>query len=327
VDFVDPVIDPATRTAQVRLVLRNPQNQIKPGLFVEAVIEAEVGSAELTVPASAPLFAGERALVYVEAAGGERPRYVPRVVRLGARLGDRWEILAGLEEGERVVSEGAFVIDADLQIQGGDSLMSLPGAEAAPPAPIYRELTAAERRRTQTLLERHLDFTGALASDDLEDAGAALGRVADAAAALPLRLSAIGERIAALARPGLPSLRAARARLLQLEPLVQDLLRMTGNPLDTELRLAFCPMADGDRGATWLQTAPEVENAYFGEEMFRCGEIRHTLAPGEHLPPRTSGDGASRRSAPGPGARGPPHGPEGAASRPASRPATPGGQP
>jgi Cu(I)/Ag(I) efflux system membrane fusion protein len=53
-------------------------------------------------------------------------------------MGELYPVLAGLDEGERVVVHGAFAIDADLQIQGGDSMMNMP-SKRQPAAPSGQE--------------------------------------------------------------------------------------------------------------------------------------------------------------------------------------------
>lgn len=126
VTFVDPVLDPQTRTARVRIEVKNQDRRLRPGMFVEASVQSDAAGSEtpLVVPATAPLFTGRRSVVYVEAADTESPTYEAREVTLGPRMGELYPVLAGLQEGERVVIHGAFAIDADLQIQGGDSMMN-----------------------------------------------------------------------------------------------------------------------------------------------------------------------------------------------------------
>jgi len=130
VTFVDPVLDPKTRTARVRIEVKNQDRRLRPGMFVEASVQSNTDGeaakqAPLVIPASAALFTGRRSVVYVELPGVEEPTYEARVVTLGSRMGDLYPVLAGLQDGERVVIHGAFALDADLQIQGGDSMMSL----------------------------------------------------------------------------------------------------------------------------------------------------------------------------------------------------------
>lgn len=137
VTFVDPVLDPKTRTARVRIEVKNQDRRLRPGMFVEAKVQSDgpgkgESEAPLVIPATAPLFTGRRSLVYVEVEDAEEPTYEARVVTLGSRMGELYPVLAGLEEGERVVVHGAFAIDADLQIQGGDSMMKRPDDEHQP---------------------------------------------------------------------------------------------------------------------------------------------------------------------------------------------------
>jgi len=77
----------------------------------------------LSIPLSAPLLTGTRAVVYVEQHDANEVSYAAREVQLGPRAGDYYVVLSGLEEGLRVVTRGNFKIDAALQIQGKPSMM------------------------------------------------------------------------------------------------------------------------------------------------------------------------------------------------------------
>lgn len=128
VTFVDPILDPQTRTARVRIEVSNEDRRLRPGMFAEASVQSgganETGEAPLVVPATAPLFTGRRSVVYVEVQDADAPTYEARVVSLGTRMGEFYPVLSGLQDGEHVVVHGAFAIDADLQIQGGESMMN-----------------------------------------------------------------------------------------------------------------------------------------------------------------------------------------------------------
>src|SRR5690554_5613043 len=96
--FIDPVIDAQKRVARARVVLKNADAQLRPGMFVTASIEAPVLDGDhlpLSVPATSVLWTGTRSLVYrVEEHDGE-PVYVPAPVVLGARVGERFVIKKG----------------------------------------------------------------------------------------------------------------------------------------------------------------------------------------------------------------------------------------
>jgi multidrug efflux pump subunit AcrA (membrane-fusion protein) len=106
-------VDPATRTLKVRLEAANPGFQLKPDMFVD--VEFHVASErKLTVPSEAVLDAGQRKTVFIDRGNGY---FEPREVQIGERIGDRVEILKGLEAGERIVTSGNFLIDSESQLR------------------------------------------------------------------------------------------------------------------------------------------------------------------------------------------------------------------
>lgn len=110
VTFVQPVIDPQTRTVAIRIELSNPEGKLRPGLFGDVLLMREQSIPVLTVPSSAVLDSGTRQLVLVQVARG---RFEPRSVVIGERSGDVIEIREGVREGERVVVAANFLIDAE----------------------------------------------------------------------------------------------------------------------------------------------------------------------------------------------------------------------
>ncbi|MBN8715975.1 MAG: efflux RND transporter periplasmic adaptor subunit [Xanthomonadales bacterium] len=141
VTFVQPVLDTATRTVQVRVALANRDGVLRPGLFGAIVLERDDPTPVLSVPRSAVLDSGLRQVVLVERAPG---RFEPREVRTGRRAGDRVEILDGVREGERVVVAANFLIDAESNLQAALQGLgahaghggSAPAAQATAPAAV-----------------------------------------------------------------------------------------------------------------------------------------------------------------------------------------------
>jgi Cu(I)/Ag(I) efflux system membrane fusion protein len=114
ISVVSPDADPGTGYSRVRVVLENPDHRIKNNSFAEGSVEVEAPEV-LTIARSAVLWTGSRARVYVESKAGI---YEPRAVELG-RVGDlEWEVVAGLSEGERVVTSGSVLIDGQAQLNG-----------------------------------------------------------------------------------------------------------------------------------------------------------------------------------------------------------------
>ncbi|MGB1275652.1 MAG: DUF3347 domain-containing protein, partial [Nannocystaceae bacterium] len=95
-------------------------------------------------------------------------------------------------------------------------------------------------------------------------------------------------------------LEAARTGFEALSQGVSTILGRFGNPLDQSVHLAFCPMAQGTEGASWIQQGEEIDNAYFGATMRSCGKVRQEIAPGGFLNPPvdTPAPGAARLGGP-----------------------------
>jgi Cu(I)/Ag(I) efflux system membrane fusion protein len=293
VDFIDPIVDRKTRTAQVRVGVENPDGELRPGMFAEAVIDAggEAGLAHLSIPATAPLFTGRRSVVYVEDARAAPPSYELRVVKLGPRAGPVYPVLDGLSEGERVVTHGAFAIDADLQLKGKPSMMSAPD-DTAPEAGTLA-LPPGFSDQLRPILDHYLAGQAALAADDAEQAKASLAALNTAVS----KVEAVGRREVKDAWGAIASsvmghtqhaqhaedIGAMRVAFEAMTPAVKSMLQRFGNPTSTTVGVAFCPMAFDAKGAEWIQAHGDVANPYYGAAMLRCGEFRATVAPGEAL--------------------------------------------
>ncbi len=128
VTFIHPFLSGNTRTVKVRLEFANPDLMLRPEMFARVALEA-AGGEGLVVPTSAIVGTGTRDIVFVDRGGGH---FEPRDVTLGTRLDDATEILAGLEEGERVVASGNFLIDSESRLKS-----ALEASSAPPPAHVH----------------------------------------------------------------------------------------------------------------------------------------------------------------------------------------------
>ena len=168
VEFIDPVLDAMSRIARVRVSLPNPEGLLRPGMFVRAqTANAPPSDAALMIPATAPLITGKRALVYVMLEGAERPTFESREVVLGARAGDAYPVLSGLNEGDLVVTQGNFQIDSAVQIQAKPSMMN---PEILIEAWVDRKVAAPETLKDQlgALVLAHAAFADAADHPEME---------------------------------------------------------------------------------------------------------------------------------------------------------------
>lgn len=251
-------------------------------------VENAEESAPLVIPASSVLRTGKRAVVYVEKPDAERPTYEGRNIVLGPRAGNYFLVGAGLDEGERVVTKGAFKIDSALQIQAKPSMMNPDGGGSMPGhnhgaesgSPSVKDHSQGNSMNmleisadiAPQLLEPYLELQSALAGDDLDAAKEYAKSIMQAtghSGALPdlLHDMLAADTLDAMRKPHFEILSNAIIDAAKANPELfgGDLLRM------------YCPMVYGDRGADWLQRSEPLRNPYFGAMMLKCGEIKETI--------------------------------------------------
>lgn len=124
VTFLYPHIDPQTRRAEVRLEIDNPRLDLRPQMWANVELEASFGEV-LTVPASAIIDTGVRLVAFVMR---DDNHLEPREVTIGARSDDYYEVLSGLNDGEKVVARSLFLIDSESQLKAAISGMGSAGS-------------------------------------------------------------------------------------------------------------------------------------------------------------------------------------------------------
>lgn len=320
--FIDPHFDGRTRTARARVEVPNPEHRLKPAMFVRGTLRLEIGEqpprlleppwgiagvdepdgAEpagppLVIPASAPLITGREAVVYVRDPEADRPTFEGRRIVLGTRAGDYYLVREGLEEGELVVTRGAFKIDSELQIRGRPSMMAParePEVEESEEVPDYREppeiaafaddVPASFGEELRPLLQGYLDWATGLADDDFEAAREGILALHDTLLEIGQHrlegdahvawmehyenLHVLTHRIGEA-----EELEGMRAHLQETTREIEEIVVSFGAGQLPTLYRMYCPMAHDDEGATWLQDHDTVDNAYFGASMLRCGEV------------------------------------------------------
>ena len=279
VTFIDPNFDPNTRSTKVRIEVDNPpapddskglRRLLPHRAYAEAEILADLGT-RLVVPRSAVLQDGRRSVVYVENAAGQ---YAQRTVKTG-RVGDEgMEVLDNLKEGDRVVTQGNLMIDAEAQLRGGAQLHAESGPPVAAVLPASPEITA--------FLDQLALVTDSLAGDDLVAAIKAGQTLPILAAAIPAAgLASVDESLAKLkalrGNPGGSDLKAVRKSFLPWSMAGAELtLALAHGGQRVNVGVYECPMTgDSFPGAPakarWVQSGKDVRNPYLGSEMLNCG--------------------------------------------------------
>jgi multidrug efflux pump subunit AcrA (membrane-fusion protein) len=112
VTYIDPRVDPQSRTAKVRVEVANAERRLKLGMYVTMAFSSPTGRRALMVPRAAIQNLGDRQVAFVPARD-EPGKFLSRAVRLGPLERDAYPVLGGLEPGETVVTEGSFLLRAE----------------------------------------------------------------------------------------------------------------------------------------------------------------------------------------------------------------------
>jgi Cu(I)/Ag(I) efflux system membrane fusion protein len=113
ITYIYPEIDPETRTARARIEIQNPDQNLKPGMFVNAEIQKNLGRS-IVIPDDAVIDTGKRNIVFIRQAGGV---FEPREITVGPRIQQQFVVLSGLKENEELVVSAHFLIDAESKFQ------------------------------------------------------------------------------------------------------------------------------------------------------------------------------------------------------------------
>jgi membrane fusion protein, copper/silver efflux system len=127
-----PEIDPRTRTMSVRVAIDNPELRLAPGMFVSLDFAGEAGAPQLVVPSEAVIMTGERSVVIVARDEGG---FDVSEVTVGAEADGRTAILEGLEEGQKIVLSGQFLIDSEASLKSAVTRLTTGAAPGTPTEP------------------------------------------------------------------------------------------------------------------------------------------------------------------------------------------------
>jgi Cu(I)/Ag(I) efflux system membrane fusion protein len=119
VAFIDPLLDPKSRTAKVRVDVPNPTGELRPEMFGEVVLQGKARQG-VRIPADAVIQSGTKNVVFVALADG---KFQPREVQLGETNPEHVEVISGLEKGDGVVTRANFLIDSESRLRASLAAM------------------------------------------------------------------------------------------------------------------------------------------------------------------------------------------------------------
>jgi Cu(I)/Ag(I) efflux system membrane fusion protein len=308
VTFIDPVISPQRRVAEVRTEVKNDRDKLKPQMFAQGILESTLPGVEdaLVIPKTAVLWTGKRAVVYVKEPEFEQPTFAYREVVLGPEAGGYYLVSEGLEAGEEVVANGVFKIDAAAQLQGKVSMMNPSGGKVstghdhdgmemseqmvvteAANTEAFAEVNPKFVQQLAAVLNPYLDLKNALVASDADQAATAAAQTQASLAAVDMTLvkgeahqqwmdylNTMQEALDTIKKDAM--LDVQRTAFAPLSTALYQSIQQFGiTGLDAYYQ--YCPMADNNTGAYWLSELKEINNPYFGEAMLGCGETRENL--------------------------------------------------
>jgi len=308
VDFINPILDTQTRTVKLRAVLNNTDNTFKPGMFVEGQIKGVASTKDqmLTVPSSAVLWTGERSVVYLKT-DPNQPVFEMRNITLGTKIGDNYHVLEGLNNGDHIVTNGTFTVDAAAQLQGKKSMMNKTGVKTSTghEGHLGMEGAASEDQKShfnlnervsvseafqnqlKTVFNDYIQLKDALVKDASKDVEVASKKLIDNVSKVDMKLlkdnnahnhwMALQKEVkaAAIAISKTADIKEQRSYFKNLSTQLTNAIEVFG--INEKVYHQYCPMADNNKGAYWLSKEETVFNPYFGDAMLTCGDVKQVI--------------------------------------------------
>ena len=299
ISFVDPLINSETRVATARVELKNVENKLMPEMFVSGIVKnylSKTASKEIIIPKTAVMWTGERSIIYIKKSEGKNANFTLREVLLGPSLGDAFVIKSGLEIGEEIVVNGTFMVDAASQLAGKPSMMHLDGGkpETGHAGHGKTEMVAESNQKNLTFSQQlNLVFkayeilkNSLIVSDGQKSQKAAqliLNNLKNTDEKLitnstslklwkltSLKIVSASKKIAST-----KDIKIQREHFLELSNNLIKSIETFG--IQQKVFVAFCPMANSDKGASWISSEEKIQNPYFGAAMIHCGSIEKTF--------------------------------------------------
>lgn len=285
-DFIEPILDPVTRTFKARVNILNPNLSFKPEMLATGIVYINIPNdgSSIVIPKSAVMWTGKNSVVYVKHETDNQIGFQMRPVVLGMALEDSYVVSEGLEIGEEIVVEGTFSVDAAAQLANKPSMMNRAHpAEHRVALPASIELNSDQKLRLQPLYESYFKLKDALVKDDQQGASQALTHFLKDWKGLDWKKFPVEVQQMLKTTDGLRKLETNnRGTLSSLEDIRKDFLSLSTvlvtltksiKNIDQTVFLQHCPMVDNDQGADWLSQEKEVLNPYYGSAMLTCGEV------------------------------------------------------
>ena len=289
---INPNIDAAKRTARVRIDIPNAKAQLRPGMY--ANVEVKINGGEgLTIPVQAALPTGERMLVFLDRGQG---KLLPRYVQVGRSFttfdgqqeGSYYQVMNGLQEGDRIVGSANFLIDAESQVQGalkdwgGEEPAGTPAMTEKPP---NQSSSSSFNAVIKPVLDSYKRLHELLAANKFSQVAAEAETLRKEVhplldidpSAKPEQYKDLVDKLHGSADQFTTNnIDQARIEFGQFSADLIAFLKDFMPQLDDPLYTIKCPMWNKSP-AVWLQDSTVVKNPFLGPDMATCGTVQETL--------------------------------------------------
>jgi Cu(I)/Ag(I) efflux system membrane fusion protein len=298
VSYLDPLLNSASRTATVRAEINNSRNLLKPGMLLNGFITATKSNsgksknASVVVPNTAVLWTGGRSVVFVQLQDLEVPTYQYREVEIGYRSGDYTTIASGLENGEEVVTHGAFAVDAAAQLNNNMSMMNknvkVKNVEQSDVVPSYSDDTPKEfKAQLEQSIVKYIALKNALVDTDQTNSSLSADLFSKALKKIDMsllkgdahmywmeQLKALDSHAEKIVHS--EDVEKQRNQFDFLSQAMINSVKAFGTSEKTYY-VQHCPMVGDNQGADWISTEQQIRNPYFGDKMMKCGSVKLEL--------------------------------------------------
>ena len=305
VAFIDPILNTSTRTVTLRAILPNKEGMFKPGMFVEGKIKTINSKATevIAIPSSAVLWTGKRSVVYLKATINESVFEI-RKITLGNKNGSTYEVLSGLKNGDEIVTNGTFTVDAAAQLQGKKSMMNKKGGIAitgheghvamngsvnkdTKNNSVRLEVSKEFQKQLNEVFIKYIALKDAFVKEESNNIISQSEKIGAILSKVDIKLLENKEaqtfwmslekqlRVAVSSILKTTAIKEQRNHFKQVSASLIEALQVFG--VNEKVFVAFCPMADSNKGAYWLSIEKKVINPYFGNKMLTCGEVKQVI--------------------------------------------------
>lgn len=307
VSYIDPFINKKSRVAKIRVEMENPGMKLKPEMFVQGKLHSSLtrNSKKLLIPKTSVLWTGKRSIVYIKVPDADKPVFEYREIELGPETGDSYVVAEGLSEGEKIVTNGVFKIDAAAQLAGKPSMMNPGGGQASTghnhgqkdmemeeshdkTVKIDKsQIDSQFRNQLTAFYKTYLGMKDAFVASDAEKVNNRANKLqkkldeidmsllkGDAHMQWMDHLNAMKTQLTAIASTN--DLKKQRQAFIDFNPALYKAVEQFGLSGETAY-YQYCPMANSNEGAYWLSNEEQIRNPYYGDQMLTCGEVRKVI--------------------------------------------------